>query len=50
MKRVAITRPAFVPEVANPEAPVTVDLPKPLGDRAVMEGPAIGIGLADLLP
>ena len=35
---------------SNPEAPVTVDLPKPLGDRVVMEGLAIGIDLADFLP
>jgi hypothetical protein len=35
---------------ASPEAPVTVDLPEPLGDRAVIEGLAIGIDLADFLP
>ncbi len=35
---------------SSPEAPVTVGLPKPLGERVVMEGLAIGIDLADFLP
>lgn len=33
----------------NPEAPFTVDLPEPLGDRIVVEGLAIGISLEDYL-
>lgn len=33
-----------------PEAPVTVELPEPLGDHEVIEGLAIGIDLEDYLP
>jgi hypothetical protein len=35
---------------SNPEALVTVELPEPLGERAVIEGLAIGIELVDFLP
>ena len=34
----------------NPEIPLTVELPEPLGDRIVVEGLAIGINLEDYLP
>ena len=34
----------------NPETPVTVTLPEPLGDRAVVEGYVIGLDLEDFLP
>ncbi len=35
---------------SNPETRVTVELPEPLGDRAIFEGLAIGIELVDFLP
>jgi hypothetical protein len=34
----------------NPETPVTIALPQPLGDREVLEGYEIGIDLEDFLP
>lgn len=34
----------------NPETPVTVELPQPLGDREVVEGYEIGVDLEDYLP
>jgi hypothetical protein len=35
---------------SNPEIAVTVELPEALGDREIIEGLTIGIGLGEYLP
>lgn len=42
-------RPGMQTCPGNPEQPVTVDLPEPLGDREIVDGLLTGFDLADFL-